>query len=304
MKSISELMAKGVSNAELREHTRKIAQEREQAVLDEEMKEREYREENNLIQLDLWANTQRGVPNSLLRGSLFAAIQPKYAHYVEQAILHDSDNISVRYTGKRLTQTDLDVWECALHMARLQKLGNKIEVVEHAFLKELGRKTTKYEYDWLRKTFERLCASCVSITHNKLTYGGSLIEQYYFNEETGRYVLVVNSKIARLYEGDRATWIDWNDRQKIGKRKPLAQWLHGYIASHAKWYPHKVETLCTYSGSNTKAEREFKRSLKNALDHLLRLNLIQSYRIDEKNLVYIDRCPNKTQQKHLEKKAD
>lgn len=266
--------------------------------------ERIHKEKNNLVQLDVWANNVRGVPNSILRGSLFAAIQPKYARYVESEILHESENIKVKYTGKRLTQTDLDVWEGALHIARLQNLGNKIEITEHAFLKELGRKTTKYEYEWLRKTFERLCASCVSITHNNLTYGGSLIEEYYFNEETGRYVLIVNSKIGRLYEDSRATWIQWNERLKIGTRKPLAQWLHGYISSHAKWYPHKVETLRDYSGSETKVLRYFKKALVEALGHLKNLELIKDFRIDEKNLVHIDRPPSRAQQKHIDDKAE
>jgi len=299
MKSLKSMMDNIQKSIEERQQ-REVQEDQE--LQDKKKIERLQKEKNNLIQLDLWANNVRGVPNSILRGSLFAAIQPKYARYVESEIIHESENIKVKYTGKRLTQTDLDVWECALHVARLQNLGNKIEITEHAFLKELGRKTTKYEYEWLRKTFERLCASCVSITHNKLTYGGSLIEQYYCNEETGHYVLIVNSKIGRLYEGSRATWIQWDERQKIGKRKPLAQWLHGYISSHAKWYPHKVETIRDYSGSETKEVRFFKKALIQALEHLQSIDIIRSYRIDEKNLVYIERPPSKTQQKYLEER--
>lgn len=280
----------------------RAVKEREKAAQDEVMQERIHRENNNLVKLDLWANCQRGVPNSILRGSLFAATQNKNARYCEQELLHESDSIKVVYTGKRLTQTDLDVWECALHLARLQNLGNKVEITQYAFLKELGRKATKQEYNWLKKIFAKLCACCVEITHNNLTYGGNLIQSFYRDEKTGNSVLIVNSEIGRLYEGGRATWIQWEERQKIGKRKPLAQWLHGYISSHAKWYPHKVETLRNYSGSETKEVRKFKQNLSFALEYLLSLNLIQSFRVDENNLVHIERPPNKAQQKHLERK--
>ena len=304
MKSISDILGKGgVSEEKLKEYMEQAKRDRaevEQTNTDQEMKEREHREKNNLIQLDLWANNQRGVPNSLLRGPLFAAIQAKDSEYCERKTLHDSSNIKIVYTGKRLTQIDLDVWECALHVARLQNLGNRIEITEYSFLKELGRKATKYEYEWLRNTFSKLCASCVEITHENLTYAGSLIEEYYHDEELERYVLIVNPKLARLYEGNRASWIQWDERQKIGKRKPLAQWLHGYISTHAKWYPHKVETIRDYSGSKTRVVRFFKKRLLDALEHLQTLGLIKSYRIDEKNLVHIERLLSKAQQKHIE----
>ena len=116
-------------------------------------------------------------------------------------------------------------------------------------------------------------------------------------------MLIIDPKMARLYEGDRASWIQWEERQKIGKRKPLAQWLHGYISSHAKLYPHKVETIRNYSGSETKETWKFKQNLVKALKHLQSLDLIKGYRIDEKNLVHIEKIPSKTQQKYLEEKA-
>lgn len=303
MKSISDLIAGGVSEALLREHTRKIAQEREQVVRDEEIRERVYREKNNLIKLDNWANCQRGVPNSVLRSSLFSVIQPKDVWQCEDLILHESETLTIKYTGKRLTQADLDVWECALHLSRSQNLGNKIEITEYAFLKELDRKTTKQEYSWLRKILRNLIACCVEIKHQGLVFNGSLIHNVYREESTGRTMMSINPEIARLFEGG-ATWINWEERQCIGRRRPLAQWLHGYISSHAKWYPHKVATLRDYSGSETKEEREFKRALKNALGHLLSLNLIKSYRIDDKNLVHIDRPPSRSQQKKRDSKAD
>lgn len=298
MKKLNDIFSEKIM-AEKVEIWKNSIKERQESVSNDKESERLFKEENNLIQLDFWANNQRGVPNSMLRSSLFAATQSKNSRYCEQELLHESDKIKVVYTGKRLTQTDLDVWECALHVARLQNLGDRVDITEYEFLKVLGRKATKYEYEWLKRTFAKLCACCVEITHDNLTYGGNLIRNFYRDEKTGRSVLMVNSEMGRLYEESRASWIQWDERQKIGKRKPLAQWLHGYVASHAKWYPHKVETLRDYSGSETKEVRKFKQNLVKALDHLLSLDLIKGYRIDEKNLVHLEKIPSKAQQKYL-----
>ena len=272
----------------------------------EELKQERYKqEESNLIQLPLWPEAVRGVPNSILRGSLFAAIQGKNARQCKRELLHESDNLKVIYTGTRLNQSDLDVWECALHLARLQNLGNKIDLTEHSFLRSMDRRTGKSDHEWLKDTFAKLTACCIEITHNERTYGGSLVQNFYRDEKSGRCVLIIDPKIARLYEGNHSTWIQWKERQRIGKRKPLAQWLHGYILSHAKWYPHKVATLRDYSGSETKLLKKFKQNLINALEHLESLQLIKSFSIDDKNLVYIERPPSMAQKRHLDtKKAD
>lgn len=280
----------------------KALQMREQENTKAEESERLFKEENNLIQLDFWANNQRGVPNSILRGSLFAATQGKNARHCKRELLHETESIKVIYTGMRLNQSDLDVWECALHLARVQNLGNRVDLSEYGFLKAMGRRTGKSDHEWLKNTFAKLTACCVEINHNGLTYGGSLVQNFYRDDQTDRCVLIFDPKIARLYEGNRASWIQWDERQKIGKRKPLAQWLHGYIASHAKWYPHKVETIRDYSGSETKEVRFFKKRLIDALKHLGNLNLIEDYRIDEKNLVHIKKIPSKAQQKYLTEK--
>lgn len=299
MKSLDGTLA-GLQKS-FEERQQREAQEAQEQQNKKEI-ERLHNEKNNLIQLDLWANNVRGVPNSVLRGSLFAATQGKNARYCQRETLHENESVKIVYTGKRLNQSQLDVWECALHLARLQNLGTKIDFTEHSFLKNMGRSTGKNDYEWLKDTFAILGACWIEITHKNLTYCGSLIEECYRDEETGRGVLVVNSKIARLYEDNRATWIQWDERQKIGKRKPLAQWLHGYLSTHAKWYPHKVETIKDLSGSETKNTKHFKANLLNALQHLKSIEIIKNYRVDEKNLVHIERPPNKAQQKHLEEK--
>lgn len=264
---------------------RKLQKENDALRLKEE-KELEKLEEAKVIQLPLWPDGARGVPNSSLRGSLFAAIQGRYAKYVKNLILHDTGSLKITYTGMRLTQSDLDVWGYALHLARKQNLGYKVFFTERAFLKGLGRATGKSQYAWLKSALSRMGATTVSITHNESTYMGSLIQESYKDDATGRYCVVINPKIARLFDAGY-TLLDWEQRKIIAK-KPLAQWLHGYISSHKNWVPHKVETIKNYSGSETREIRFFKKSLKEALDLLLKNSMISGYFIDKDNMLHVD----------------
>lgn len=275
--------------------------QKKELIEEEEMRQLEKREKAKLIQLPIWPEMVRAVPNSVLRGSLFAAIHGRYAKQCKREVLHNSEQLKIVYTGERLTQADLDVWEYSLHLARQQCLGHKIYFSERSFLKGLGRNTGKKDHEWLKNVFAKLGASWTEISHNGKTYCGGLLEEAYRDDDTDNYVLIINPKMARLYDAGH-TYIQWEERQKIGNLKPLALWLHGYIGTHAKWYPHKVKTLKDLSGSETRQLKHFKQSLKTALDHLKKLKIINDFRIDEKNLVYLTRDITKSQQKYLEEK--
>ena len=250
-----------------------------------------------IVQFPLWPEPSRGVPNSALRGALFAAIQGKNRKAFKRELLHSQNGIEIRFTGWQLDQSDLDVWEQALHLARIHPLGTRCEFTAHRFLKALGRSTGKAQYEDLKNNFARLGGCLVEVTHNRLTYGGSLLE-FYRDEDTGRYRVEVNPKINALYN---AGWtaIDWQQRRAL-KRKPLASWLHGFYASHADPYPVSVEKLRQWSGSQTKSLRRFKQALVKALEDLKTIGAIVDFEIKD-GLVYVERVPSSSQRKHLTK---
>jgi hypothetical protein len=272
-----------------------------QEIEADQMDERIYKEKNNLIQLDFWANCQRGVPNSMLRGCLFSGVKTTEKSYLRE-LLFENDSIKIVFSGHKLRQSDMDVWETILHLARMQALGNKIDTTEYNLLKVMGIKGRgKENYERLRDSIAKLGTAWVEITHDGLTYRGHLIGDGVSEESTERLILKINPAMARLYEGNRATWLQWDERQKIGQ-SPMAKWLHGYISSHAKWYPHKVETLKKYSGSEADTTPEYKKTLISALKRLEKRGLILSYRIDEKDLVYIERNATDAQKRHIDGK--
>ena len=250
-----------------------------------------------VVQLPCWPESARGVPNSALRGALFAAIQGKDRRYMKRELLAVQQGVEIRFTGMQLDQSDLDVWEQALHLARLHPLGSRCECTAHGFLKALGRSTGKPMHEWLKDVFARLAGCAVEITHNRMTYGGSLFE-FYRDEDTQRYRLEINPKIKALYT---AGWTacDWEQRKQLS-RKPLALWLHGWLSSHAEPYPVKVDSLMQWSGSRTKQAKHFKANLAKALDDLKAVGALNSY-VFSGGLVSINRTPSASQCRYLTK---
>jgi len=251
-----------------------------------------------VIQLPLWPEAKRGAPNAVLRAALFAAIQGKGRQYMlRKELIATQDGVTIRYTGGQLDQADLDVWEQVLHLARTQALGTKCYFTAHGFLKALGRSTGKHDHAWLGESLARLSATSVEITAARRTYFGSLIDGGVRDEDTGRYVVEINPKLAKFYGRTQWTQIDWEQRQRL-RGKPLALWLHGFYASHAAPYPLTVAYLHKLSGSQTKQVWKFKQNLTKALRDLEALGAIKAFEI-RNDLVHVWTIPSPSQQKHL-----
>ena len=250
-----------------------------------------------VIQLPLWPEAKRGAPNAVLRGALFAAVHKDRQYMRRQELIATQDGVTIRYTGEQLDQADLDVWEQTLHLARTQALGTECHFTAHGFLKSLGRSTGKHNHDWLKASLVRLAGAVVEITSGRRTYFGTLVEGGMRDEDTGRYVVEINPKLAKFYGRTQWTQIDWEQRQRL-RGKPLALWLHGFYASHAAPYPLSVAYLHKLSGSQTKQLRYFKKNLTQALRDLEAGGAIKSFEIRD-DLVHVQTVPSKSQRKHL-----
>ena len=259
--------------------------------------EEEPRPPAKVIQLPLWPEPKRGAINAVLRSALFAAVQGKGRVALDRELVAAQQGIEIRFTGWQLNQSDLDVWEQVLHLARTQALGTRCYFTAHGFLKALGRSTGKRDHEWLKSVFSRLSATDVQIRHKGRTYFGSLIEGGVRDEDTGRYVVEINPKLAAFYGRTQWTQLDWEQRQQL-RGKPLALWLHGFYASHAKPYPLSVAHLHKLSGSRTKQLRYFKKNLAEALSELVTVGAVAAFEILG-DLVHVRTVPSKSQQKHL-----
>jgi hypothetical protein len=252
------------------------------------------------VSLELWPDAVRGVPNPILRSALFGTSTSRKT-YTKRTVIAAVDSYEIRFLGTSFNQTDLDVWEMLLHLARLKPLGTDVEFTAHFLLKELGRGVGGKDHDQLKEELARLGSGWTEIsdTKAKKTFAGNFISSFVRDDENDRYVVSFNPKMAQLYEAGH-TLIDWSQRKAL-KRNTLAKWLHGQYASHAQPFPYKVETLRDLSGSGTTV-KDFKQKLKKALDALKAVRAILNWSIDEHDLVHVVRSPSRAQLKHIQKK--
>jgi hypothetical protein len=234
------------------------------------------------VQLALpWPEAVRAVPNAVLRGALFSVSSEREA-FAKRTLIASVEGIEVRFQGTRPNQTDLDVWEMLLHLARLQPLSSEVRFTANAMLKELGRGTGKTQHEQLKDEMMRLLAGGVEITwtKDKKTFAGTLISSFFRDEETGFYVVKFNRDFGKLYATGHTT-IDWEQRKSLG-RNNLAKWLHGFYSSHEQPYPYKVETIHRLCGSSIERLGDFRKAVRKALSNITKLGVLISWSIDAK----------------------
>lgn len=254
---------------------------------------------NDSAQLPLWPDAVRGVPNSILRSALFGAIKKGPRAFLQRQQLGALEGVTVLFTGPRLDQADLDVWEQCLHLAKTEGLGSRIHFSAQGFLRAIDRATGGRNVDWLKGAFARLSSSVVEIKDGKRAYFGAMISEGCRNDETGHYALEINTSIVRLYGVDGWSQIEWHQRQAL-KGQPLAQWLHGFYSTHAAPFRLKVETLHRLSGSEAAQLKHFRAELRDALSKVTAATTWQCD-IEDNDLVRIDKIPSSSQKRHLKR---
>lgn len=234
-----------------------------------------------VTRLPLWPAELRACPSSVLRSALFGIVRRGRRKALERAILATWEGVTLRYTGWRLDQGDLDVWLAALHLAREHNLGVRVPVTVNEMLRTMGRCTGKHDHEWFKCAVARLTACAVEITAGRKTFGGPLIEGFERDEVTGEHVLYLSPRLADLFEDGDYTRIDWEIRRDLDM--DLAKWLHGYIASHRATArdPHRLglKRLRELCGSETDELRKFRQQVRDALRELQAAGVVTAWRI-------------------------
>ena len=147
-------------------------------------------EPDRQMRLELWPDAVRGVPNAILRSALFGVSKDRQVHK-NRTMVAAVEGYDIRFKGEMFNQTDLDLWEMLLHLARLQPLGTEVEFAAHSLLKNLGRGTGGKDHEDLKEQLMRLIGGAVEITwtKEKKAFAGALVSGYFRDDETGRWLL-------------------------------------------------------------------------------------------------------------------
>ncbi|MDD2742241.1 MAG: plasmid replication initiator TrfA [Rhodocyclaceae bacterium] len=265
----------------------------------------------SMMGLPQWPDAVRGVPNGFLRSALFAALGRGVRRYMERELIAALEGVEIRYTGPQLDQGELDVWSTVLHLARkvpdfpvAAKFfgGLTIKVTAYELLKMLGKTDAGDNRKTLDKRLSRLNATALDVKiAGQGSYEGSLIEKIYRAEDSRAYVIVIDPKISGLFAGDQFTQVDWKVRRELDGH-PLAQWLHGFYATHAKPYPMRVQTLLKLAGSSNGDPYSAAQKLRKALTAVANASQLHlanfSYSILG-DLVHVEKSSRKHKRKTL-----
>lgn len=254
------------------------------------------------VRLPAWPDAVRAVPNGVLRSALFGAIGRGPRRYIAGEDIAAIEGVTIRYKGERLDQADLDVWATILHLARSQDLVDECRITSYALLQILGKTDTGSNRKVLETRIERLVATSLTIKQGEGCYMGSLVR----NAKRGsaqEWVIKLESEIVALFAASAFTQLDWSVRQSL-TGQPLAQWLAGFYASHAKPFPIKIETLHKLCGSEQGVMSDFTKKLRKALDAVAEASAANGEAFAHEihgDLVHVQRRPSGTQRRHLAK---
>ena len=250
-----------------------------------------YGKSAEIIQLPIWSEARRGIPNDLVRGALFTVGNCRSERTFRKGIkIATLGGVDVHYTGEELRQDDEYVFLQLVHLARLIPLGGDIQFTAHSLLKSLEWATNKPSYDRLKKTINRLTATGLEVSSNSGGYAGSLIRDFEWREQDGsasrKWKVRLEPKIISLFGHVKYSQIVWEKRLKLGN---LAKWLHSFYYSHANPFPMKVETIHILCGSTTKSRAKFRQMLKKSLNELLVVGFLTEALISSDDKVQVTR---------------
>lgn len=216
--------------------------------------------------LPFWPEHLRGVPTAALYSALFAPIRKGARAAVQREKIAAVGAFKIVYTGFRLDQADLDVFEHVLHLFRGKGVGGAIRISIREMLKGVGRDQGKSQREWLLKSLSRLQACAVEIQKEHMAYSGSLVQEFVRDEKEGIYTLTLNPRLAALFDQGYSP-IVWQQRQALARR-PLAQWLHGFISGQRHALSFKLADLADYAESGYSRERDFRAALEEAAEDI------------------------------------
>lgn len=246
-----------------------------------------------IVQLPLWATEKRGIPNELIRSSLFTVgNRNRVRDNLKNHNLYVIGDGVMTYTGEELRQDDEDVWMQIVHLFQNHNTKDYIEFSPYSILKALGWSQTPYYTNKLKECLARMSATGLDIYSKSRGKGInlSLVRKFQWQDDCGnrlkKWRVWVEKEVVVLFSNSLYTKVSWDQRRALSE---LGKWLHSYYASHKVPYPIKVVTLRDACGSKTKNIKHFKEKLRKALTQLVKVGFLTEYWIDLNNLVHVTR---------------
>lgn len=264
-------------------------------------------------QLALWPESERGIPNELVRCAVFSAKNRKERREVYRAnaplIVPVIGGGEVIYIGEELRQDDETVWMQLVHLAK-ESRSEWVSFTPYSFLKAVKWPNKGTSYTRLLTSIRRLSTSGIEVYSSRFDKGVStkLIAKYEYAKKNDApwKVQVFNKEDELLFLFDKLySRLDWEMR--LALPEGVSTWLHGFFSSHREPFDHKIETLAVGAGLALDAPeddqldeaartakhkerlREAKKTIKRALETLKTMGFLEHFEITRSGLVHVVR---------------
>lgn len=265
-------------------------------------------------QLALWRESERGIPNELVRCAVFSAKNRNEPRKIYRAnapyVIELIGPGQIIYTGEELRQDDETVWLQLVHMAK-EARSETITFTPYSLLKTLKWPGGGDSYKRLLATLRRLMGTVLEVYSERLDKGvtTNLIANFEYAKDHDKpwrvKVFDEDDELLFLFDKLHYSRLDWDMR--LALPTGIATWLHGYLASHKKPYPIYVDTLAKNAGltletpedkqldkaaqiaKRKKRLNEAKRAIKKALEALREREFLKSFEITKEGLVSVIR---------------
>lgn len=241
-----------------------------------------------------WADTQRGVPNWLLRTSIWGIVRRGRRAWLDEELIVSQGDTQIIYTGERLDMADSTVWDqCTHYWSRgadnARKMPDRIYFPPGRLLREIGRNTGTSDRKWLDRVLDRLTLTSIKIIGPDGTtiYRGQLLGPSGVDEVSGQYMVDLHPDLIALFGINQYTRLDAAQIAAF-RGHQTAHWLYRYYASHRDPYPVRPDYLRDLSGSGD-ALKSWNQRLPGALNRMCDVTG-WSWRI-ERGLVEVTRVP-------------
>jgi hypothetical protein len=210
----------------------------------------------------------RGTPNIFLRSALFS-IDKDDNRVLSGVVLPSAKPYQLIFTGSRLHQFDLDLWQTVVHLARGRRFSEEITLANHDIYSIMNRvrngKSDK-RIDQRLSTLTECEVEIIDTKTGELVFKGGLLESYKLDksEKPIKYKIIIGEAMKALFRYDRFTQVNWQIRERLSGQF-LAQWLHGYVSTHILMYSLSISYVKQLCASAAQEHWRFKETLLNAL---------------------------------------
>jgi len=265
-------------------------------------------------QLALWPESDRGIPNELVRCAVFAAKNRREPRKVYRPnaplVVPVIGGGEVIYIGEELRQDDETVWMQLVHLSK-EGCSEWVSFTPYSFLKAIQWPIKGASYTRLLATLRRLATSGIEVYSKRFDKGVStkLIVKYEYakNADAPWRVQVFDKDDQLLFLFDKLySRVDWDVR--LALPDGVATWLHSFFSSHREPFDHKISTLAAGAGlaldvldaeqldeaqlaaKRKERLREAKKTIRRALETLQAAGFLESFEITRAGLVRVVRA--------------